>query len=141
MGAITDKMVVDAVSACGTATPPMIYDYIEGQYKLPRPMISRNVGRKLKQLVKYRMICSMEFEKRTWYYMPDTIPDPILPKPVYGADKIRQHVNNLPNGGSISVKEAVNVGGCGKSQAMRVLGGMKGLRHDCKANVYYKECI
>lgn len=141
MGRISDQMVIDAVSACGTATPPMVYDYMQGLYGFERATISRNVGRKLKQLVKYRLLCSMEFEKRTWYYLPGTTPDPILPKPVFGADKIRGHVKDMPDGQSITVKEAVMIGGCGRSQASRTLSGIHSLRRDCKMNVYYKECI
>ena len=141
MGRITDGMVIDAVTACGTATSPMVYDYMQNLYGFERATISRNVGRKLKQLVKYRYLCSMEFEKRTWYYLPGTVPDPVPPKPVFGTDKIRSHVKDMPNGGSITVKDAVRIGGCGKSQARRTLAEIKGLRRDCKMNVYYKEII
>lgn len=139
MGLITDQMVIDAVRSCGTATGPMIYDYLEGHVgDVDRATISSRAGKKLKQLVKYRLICSMEFQKRLWFYMPDTVPDPIPEKPVHGSDKIKDCVKNLPAGGSITVKEAVKIGGCGKSHARRVLSQISCLKYDCR-EVYHKE--
>lgn len=141
MGQVTDGMVIDAVAKCGTATTSMIYDYMEGQYGLPRPVLSRNAGRKLKQLVKYRIICSMVYEKRDWYYMPGTTPTPVETKPTHCSERIRTHISEMPTGASISIKEAISVGKCSESLARRVLSGYSGLRRDYKANVYYKECL
>ncbi len=142
MGIITDQIVLNAVKECGTATAPMIYDFIQGEMPdVLRETISSRAGKKLKQLVKYRMICSMTFEKRVWYYMPDTIPDPMHGTPKCGAERIRDSVNNLPEGGSITVQKATEIGRCSKSQARRTLSSMKCLRRDVSMNAYFKECI
>ena len=140
MGVITDEMILDAVRGCGTATAPMIYDWLQERVDLPRDVISSRSGKKLKQLVKYRMVSTMSFQKRTWYYMPDTIPDPIPLTPVFGTDRIKECVDRMPNGGVITVNRATEIGNCTKAHARRTLAAIGCLKHDY-ANVYCKECI
>lgn len=129
MGLITDQLVMDAVRACGTATPPMIYDWIQERVVASRDIISSRAGKKLRQLVKYDLIKKMDFEKRTWYYMPDTVPNPIPLSPMYGADRIRDCVKNLPNGGVITLDKATAIGGCTKAHARKVLAKMPTVEH------------
>ena len=137
MGLITDEMVIEAVRCCGTATTTMVYDFLENILHVPRDIISSRTGKKLRQLVKYGLLCSMVFEKRLWYYTPDTTPNPIPMKPLYGTERVRERVKALDTGDHICVEDVVDMTGCTKSHARRVLSHIEGLNHD-NPNSYCK---
>lgn len=137
MGLITDELVIEAVRCSGTATSTMVYDWIASVLDAPRDVISSRAGKKLKQLVKYGLLCSMKFEKRTWYYAPETIPNPIPMKPIHGTEKLKDYVDCLDYGEHITVDDAMRITGCTRSHVRRTLSELEHLSHDLP-NTYCK---
>ena len=122
MGVINDKNVIDAVQSMGTATSSMIYDWLYNHMPLDRKTVIRIACKKIKNLAKYHILEVQVYCDKLWYYLPDDGPadHPVEP-PKCGADRLRQHIDSMSPGESISITEAMRISGKGKRQVYNVL--------------------
>lgn len=138
MGIITDEQVVDAVAHLGTATSSMIFDQILKSTGLTRQRVAQIVCVKLKTLTKYRILEVEVFQNKPWYYLPDNRPADVPKEPPhFASDRLRQHVESMELGQSITVNEAMVITGKSRCHTWEVLQGLR-MRHGHHTSVYTK---
>lgn len=127
MGKITDNMILEAVRILGTPSKKEIYNYIQSTTRLSRDTVVSNVGKKLKNLVIYKILSRVTINNIDYFFFPDSTPSPTINTETTINEKIWQHIACLPVGSKFTVRDIQDRYGCTRWVAYRAIQKFPGL--------------
>lgn len=135
MGRITYEMVSDYIKEHGTVSTHELYEHISALVpEFSRMRVTREVARKIRTLVKYRILAKMESGRETYVYLEGTDPEPIE-KIRTKCDSIREYLETVDVGESVSTIAIANAHGVCRNTVNNVIKDTGDFVYDTKTKM------